>query len=236
MVLTHQECERLIDQEFRSGDASAEQTEAMRAHIRECEACARVYERYARAETALFKSTPNSGLSAGQVDRVASRLFAAPAPPRSRRWAWGGTLAAVTAVAVVAVLPAEEDDGLRSRQGSITADAPVGIRALRLRSDPSGVSVTDLGTGGRVRHGDRIAIMYAHRDGFTALTVRRLGPEGAIERLGTAAPLPLDTVDERLTVTTVDATWAKGTHVFEARFVGEELPVIRRVSVEVDLP
>lgn len=243
MELSHRACERLIERDFVRGDLSPEKSEAMRSHVRGCAACGRVYARYAAAEAALYPGSDERSMSPAQLDRVGRRLFGRR-PRRVPVPAWLGGVGALAGaaslvlVATVGLPPTEEE--LRSRSGGAVegaALAPVGIRALRLRDRPDGLDVSDLGTTGRARVGDRIAVLFAHRSGFEALRVTRIDPQGRVAPAGFADGLPKDAVDARLTVLTVEPAWMPGPHVLEARFTrkGEE-PVVRRIVVRVEGP
>jgi hypothetical protein len=240
MELTHQTCERLIEQDFVRGGLTAAQSVALRRHLQGCEACGRLYARYAEAEAALYPRSSPAAMNPAQLDRVGGRLFGHSRRAPSHRWAWGGFGAVAAAAAASLVLtvsqPPTDGNELRSRQGETAiADAPVALRALRLRPGAQGLDVHDLATSGRLRPGDRVALVYAHRKGFTELRVRHRDPEGRAELVATLTSLPAGAVDERIAVLTVDERWSRGTHVFQARFDGGPgEPVVREIEVEVD--
>ena len=193
-MLDHRRCEALIARNFERGRLSDREAEAMRAHVRTCERCERVYERHASAEAVLFagaSADADSDLThPGQLDRVAARLFGAddsgavPAPEKRSRWAFGGGLAAAAAVAAVVVTVGPEGerpiggapDGRQSRQGAAsTVSSSASLRALRVRITEAGPRVTDLASGDAVRPGDRIALLYTNLGTARPTTCRSTG-------------------------------------------------------------
>jgi hypothetical protein len=253
MTLDHRRCQTLIARSFEQGVLSARDHDAMRAHVRDCETCERVYERYAAAEAALYPRSADRPTHAGQVDRVAQRLFAREAPAgaagreRGARWAVGGALAAAAAVAIVVAAPgsgprdvtgAGPDDGLRSRQGGVAAVAPdASLRALRVRPGESGPQVTDLGSGAAVRAGDRVALLYTNLGDLDRVAIDRVTPDGSTTSVVEMTDIRADVEDERLKTLVVTEDWAEGVHVLRARFVGPGgRETVREVRLDVEAP
>jgi hypothetical protein len=237
MTVSHERCVGLIEREFERGGLSPDESARMREHLRDCETCERVYTRYAQAEAALHPRPADA--SPAQIDRVARRLFG-DAPPRRRApRAWVGLGAAVLAgvVAIVVTAGPSTSGDLQSRQGvAEDVDPSVGLRALRLRSTPEGVAVDDVGGGGAVEAGDRIALTYSDFVGHDRLEVVRVGPDGARVFVAAVEAPTTGRDDVRIAVVTVDGAWAPGRHRFEARFEGGDGPRVRVVEVEVSGP
>jgi len=250
-ALDHDCCRALIEATFVRGSISRADDTAMREHIRECPSCEQVFERYAGAEGALYGAdTPGhpraSPLTAGQLDRVANRLFEAPKVSNASRFAWAPWMtAAVTAasIAVVVALPSAESDRspssptdeLRSRQGTEEKIAPeAGLRLLRLQTREGELQVEDLGTKGTVMSGDQIAILASNLGGFDHVTVFRPEEEGRVV-LVDAYALEADGLDQRLGVVQVDDDWPSGPVAVTAEFRGPDgRHATRQVVLQVE--
>lgn len=247
----HQRCPTLIQRSFLHGGVSPADFEAMRRHVRECESCERLYERYAQAEAALHVGSTGKATNAGQLDRVAGRLFdPAPATRRGNRPVWAGlsAFAAATAALVIAVaVPGPEagpgprpgsGDELRSRSGSSAQVAPdLGLRVLRARADGPSVDVRDVTAVGSVRVGDRVAILVTNLANAAQVQIDLMGSDGVIETLVASQPIASDVEDERVGTLAVDDDWPSGPVVLRARFQLEGGKTeTREVTVEVERP
>lgn len=253
MKLDHRRCQTLIVRSFERGALPARDDSAMRGHVRDCETCQRVYERYAAAEAALYPRQADRSTHADQVDRVAQRLFeretrvGSAGRERGARWAAGTALAAAAAVAIVVAAPGSDrrdtppvgvDDGLRSRQGGVAAVAPdASLRALRVRSEKSEPQIIDLGSGAAVRPGDQVALLYTNLGELDRVAIDRVTPDGATTRVVEMTEIRADVEDERLKTLVVTEDWAEGLHVLRARFVGAGgRETVREVRLSVEAP
>jgi hypothetical protein len=252
MKLDHRRCRTLIARSFERGGLPEKEASAVRAHVRDCPSCEHVYERFAAAEAALYPGTPGRDLHAGQVDRVAQRLFAPEGPPRSRGeqrrpwWAAAGAFAVATALVIVVAAPepgsrnvlSAPGDGLQSRQGGsgdVTPEAS--LRALRVRPAEGAPDVADLGSNGRVRAGDRVVLLYTNLGDLDRVAVERVTPAGHADNVLPMSEIRSDVEDERLHALIIDDAWAPGVHRLRARFLGPDgSTTVREVPIEVEAP
>ena len=117
MKSEHARMEKMIEAEFTGGLPASERA-ALTAHLRDCEACARLYERYARAERAMTPAAP--ALTRSQADRVLGGLIGEPPRAPKRSLLPFGALAAVSA-----------------RRRAVRGDAEAGAGSARRRGDRS---------------------------------------------------------------------------------------------------
>jgi hypothetical protein len=203
--MTHDETIGAIEQLFRGRLASGKADEVS-AHVRECEACDRVYQRYAEAERALFEKTPHAEFPAFAQQRVAARLFKEPgvAPKRLPKFLIStATAGALAALALVLFIP-RGDFAPRGDQQRLAPSST--LRALALRDE----GVVDLASA-PLRRGDRLKLLadtgpeqrwasaiIVAEDGrvFATIEPAEIGPNAADAPLGSSI--------------LVDDTWPKG--------------------------
>ncbi len=126
---------------FEKGLGAQEQARAM-AHIRDCEDCKKLFERYAEAERALYVGATSEGQAPPSFDRVQARLLESAPAPRPRLLFKIAPLIAIAAAVVlfIQVIPSDEfrSRGRNSPGQAPALDAAFAVRALRLRMNNDG--------------------------------------------------------------------------------------------------
>jgi hypothetical protein len=183
------------------------------SHIEGCPSCEDAYERWAKAEAALFSGGSDS--TPLQLDRVRERLFEVSEPPRDRKRILAGLGAFAAAMGTLLlflfVRPTTPTEEFRVRGGAETPlSQRVNIRVLRVRGGESGrPEVVDLSSGGvELRVGDRVQLLYTNLEDFRFLSVGFVDSSGktrsvvkgsaigsAMEdgRIGSSMTIPEDT-------------------------------------------
>lgn len=216
---------------------SPEAQTVLRAHVRSCPRCERLYERYSEAERGLHGQT-QAPLTRAALDRVASTLFVPETPPvtsRLRPLALGLSAASAILLAGVILKPTPVDtSGLHARGSAQAPTQPgVGLRALRLVRDGERVQVQDLGSGhAHLKVGDELVLLYVNLVGASTVQVY-LHPAGQDPRLLVPRrPIERDVQDARLGAPiVVTEGWPAGLSHIEAEFEGQSGTVRRRIAV-----
>lgn len=234
----HGRWHQAIERHFR-GELSGERASELRDHVRGCSSCELVYERWSRAERALF---PASGaLDPFAQQRIGERLFGATAPARpSVRPVWIGAALALSAALVLFVArPAPvEDDGFRARSGGEAVSSQVTLRALRIRAGAGGQpSIADLGVAGTtITAGDRLKLLGSSLVAPQRVEAHAITSDGARHELVAGAPVAAGAEDQGLGSTfVVPASWPEGPVKIEATFHGDADGTAERRLLEVEL-
>ncbi len=149
---------------FERGLEAQEQAKVM-AHIRDCEDCKKLYERYAEAERALYASATLEGLAPPSLERVQSRLQLGVPAQKPRRLFKLAPLAAVAA-AVVLFVQVSPDDEFRARGRSSPRQAPAldaafAVRVLRLRAGVDGQPRIQDAASATLAGGDKLKVLIS---------------------------------------------------------------------------
>lgn len=102
--MNHDEAKALIREIFADGDVESSRSLELRAHLRQCEACRALYDRWAEAEEVLGEAHASSA----SAERAWPSVDAVTRPA-SRRWWLGAAGAAAAALVGLAVWPSEPD-------------------------------------------------------------------------------------------------------------------------------
>jgi hypothetical protein len=227
---THPGIEGKIERLFQ-GKLPDDQARELVTHLRDCQPCLRLYERFAGAEKAMFvaegKRSPD--LNPYQEARVSQRLFATtPAKPRwspKLLWSTGLLASALSALLLVSVTNRAHTptETFGARGGGVPEKkAPdVSFRALRLRQAPDGrIEVSDLASGLEgVRPGDRIKLLYTNFGKDRFAEVAALGAGGRVLPLAGQTEVRSDAEDQVFGDSIVVSTeWPSGPIRIVARF------------------
>ncbi len=222
----HNRIEGLIHQHF-AGKLSSEAYGTLRTHLRQCEHCERVYERYASAERGLYH-TEDEALTAASLGRMQTALFDAPAPAAPRPPWWARTpmvFAALGAVVFLFMLRPEPTQDTLQARGAAVAPAPgISFRVLRLRSEGGKVKVQDLGTkDAQLKAGDQVILLYTNLSGAKSAQVILRSEQHAKVVLVPRHALKTEVEDARFgPPLIVDETWPMGSIQIEAQFEGPD--------------
>lgn len=233
---THTQIEGLIHQYF-AGELSAQAHSMLRNHVRDCEQCERVYERYAAADRGLHQCDGHA-LTAAALGRLEVGLFESERvpPPRSPWWSRAPLFAAALAsmIALLMLRPSNTQDVLQARGGVVAPGKGVSLRVLRLRHEGDEVIVQDLGTKDTaVTLGDEIILLYTNLAGAQSVQVILRNDEHARVVLVPRHTLQSQVEDVRLgPPLKVDKYWPLGTMHIEAEFEDGEDRILRRVPVK----
>ena len=150
--MNHEEFEALIRAQFIEGPLDPKQQVRLRDHLRTCEACKQVYDRYTSIEQGLEDRTTSSA----QLERL--KALGAPVPQRKRPWLPLVALAAgVLIVSVVIGRPPSEPTGFQARSGDGTVTPTVEIyRWVDARPKPLGETL---------ERGDGMLFAYSNPQG-----------------------------------------------------------------------
>lgn len=198
-----------------TGTAAPEELDEIYQQLRQCPACVRQFERYARAEAALAPtptSTPTGtpcALTNESRARVERRLLGAaestPGRP-ARAWfrtaaggwhRWAAITAAVGGSAFVGISGTSlSPSSLRSAdhahtfqaRGPAPLDPAHGLRALRIREQNGELSVEDLSDGRSLRPGDRIKVFFTELKGWNHVGIQARWPDGTVELVRSGNP------------------------------------------------
>lgn len=179
--MDHGRYQESIERLFTNG-LSAEKQAELRQHIKGCNSCEQTYERFAKAERALFNNAP--ALTPFAAERVLGRLLPEKKPRREHR-AWiysvGGVMAAAAAILVIARGPTEAPSEFTTHNNEVVApQLQVTLRALRVRVDASGsAEVADVGAGGKLSPGDNLKLLYSNLGEAATLKVEAITADGA---------------------------------------------------------
>jgi len=160
----------LLERSF-LGDLDAEGFQALQAHLAGCEECRDRYDRQARVERRLEKSS--APLPAAHLDLIGAAVVArilAAEQPRKARWGWWLPVPVALAVAVVALFVIRGPDEFQARSG-----APAKVEGLRAfciggpAAEPRILSAADAATGAVLRCGLGEALQFSYSTGREAL-------------------------------------------------------------------
>jgi len=179
----HDVYERLLETSFRAPRSLRPQEfERLKEHVRGCERCRELHERYATMEHGLHPGT--TSLSAGQVERGLAALSARTPPRRRQPWL---ALTAATAAAAAGLFvafpgPADVgDDDFVARSGAVIEDPRFGLRLLRVREE----AIADAERAA-LAPGDAVAVMASAPPGVTSLELTVESSAGTTTRAPTA--------------------------------------------------
>lgn len=229
-MTSHPHISRLIQRQFAEGLGTEERAELM-AHLRECPACQRVYDRFSGAEQLLFAGPDGevADWTGGAQDRVEATLFGEPRPRRP----WLAPLAlastALAAAAALLIVPSSAPEaevftprGAMAPPTALADTAQVGLRALRIRASEAGPQVADLATAGvDLGPRDHVALLYVNHEGATR--VRAWLDPGAgrpVVPLVAERPARNGVEDARLGDPLPAEGWPSGTLTLVAEFTG----------------
>lgn len=222
----HRKIERMIETEF-TGGLPPEEGRRLADHLRGCDACAKVYERWSQAERAMTPSAPV--LTRGQADRVASRLFAGTLPKPRRGFLSVGVFAATAAAAVLlVVVPSTQE--LQPRGGVEVVDPRVSLRALRIRR--VGGDLQAAGADQGLAPGDHLRLLYTAPAGVDGARVTLTDGANRVHLLFEGRIEPA--IDGKLGAPMkVDHAWAPGEIRITASFSRGEEELRRTVETRL---
>jgi hypothetical protein len=177
--MEHVEYERMIEARI-AGELSPERIDHLHDHLRSCNQCARLYERFVEAEQALCGSA--AAINVLQRDRVEARLLASARPPKAW-WAWSFRaqlgLAAITAslLALFLLVPPDE---FASRGGGATLSSDIELRALAIEPRPEGGFAVHPASGRTLGLGDHLRLLVENEADFDFITVELVGDKRVV--------------------------------------------------------
>lgn len=227
----HARMERRIFAEFR-GDLDPAEREELRAHVADCDPCARLYERCARAERALAP--------AAQLERSMARLIPETAPrpavltqPRAAFMA----LAVAASLAVVFVQRASPPEpALEPRGASNPVDPGFTLRVLASRSEQGGRPQIFEAKNQALEPQDEVLLLATCLPEARLLTVVALTADGALKVLVENAKLEAGSEDQQVGFATKD--WPAGKVRFVAAFSSKPVDpqLLKPELAAADLP
>jgi hypothetical protein len=211
------------------GKLDGEKAVELYAHVKSCDRCEKVFNRFATAEKALFGE--KHAMPSFASDRVASRLFVDAKKPGARPAIIGIAFAsALSLMLLVGIVPrtTERAEEFRARSGStagVKTDAMLRAFAVALGSDGE-LDVRDLASSqSKPKVGDRIKLLYSNFGPYSyasaviidagGKTIARIAP-ALIDRnvedtdLAPAIPLPDDVTAGPMKIIVVFSTNANG--------------------------
>jgi hypothetical protein len=221
-VEQHDAILRDIEALFR-GRLEKDRAGAVVDHVKDCDRCERVYQRYADAEGALFRDK-KSELNLFAKNRVAARLFDTAPKPRPRfvpKLVAGMTAAAAFALMAIVFVPQSQ----YTARGNDEALAPeTTLRVLAVTKD---LQVVDLAGGDvKITQGDRLKLLYdsgaRHRFGTVAI----VHESGRVLADITAKNIDADVVDRPFGAMIPVDNWPKGQVAFIMRLSIEPQPSV----------
>lgn len=243
---THELMRRRVRAQFERG-LDADERRVLFEHLRTCEPCRALYDRYASLERALH---PDADAVPGAVlDRAeAVVLGVSPGGRAQRRWtplfAVAATMAGAASALVlgpaepprqstpeVAAFLARGDDEVVPAEG-------LGVRVLRLRDRGGSVDVDDLAsvTAPALAPADRVAVVYTNHAGARSLEVRLRTTDDSSSVLVPRAPIPSGVEDHPVGEPFIVADWPPGPLEVVADFRGPDGQVwLRRAQVRLEV-
>ena len=212
------------------GKLSPKEHETLFAHLRECRACQKAYDKWAALESSMHQVPSNRVLNASQRDRISDRLFqpSQPIKQSSKKPLFSGLVAAaaVAFAAVLFVSPPKEA-GFQPRSGdSIQDKQNVSLRVLRIRStDQNEPKVSDLGQVQQsLARNDKLIILYSNFEHYKYVHVVATTADGIDHVLIPVTKIEENTQDAQLGgVLSPTGTWPSGDLTFTAVFSKAEI-------------
>lgn len=168
-----------------SGRLRGEALDALYAHLRDCDECQRVFERFSQAERALGRADGGRSLTNVERDRVRARLFkSAPPEQKSSASLWLGSFVVMTAAIIVAVVAAPRPrvdvvhEQMQPRGSGPALSHTISLRVLRVRHSDSKTAVVGLGEKESVVAGDELRFLYTNLSDFAEGALLIDGPQG----------------------------------------------------------
>lgn len=224
----HERWQKQIEQLF-LGKLSGPPVDELRAHIRGCPPCEKVYDQFARAENAAFGRA--TGLSPFAAERISGSILAQSV---KRTWferhsrglvlAFGAAVAALV-LAILPIYGSRPQDEFQARGGATTAATEVSLRALRVRATAAGApSVADLASAGELTRGDQLRLLATNLGtGVRRVSVGALTADGVQRPLVAEQDLAGGQEDLPLgSVLSIPADWPVGKLVITAVFRGTD--------------
>ena len=207
------------------GKLSPKEHETLFAHLRECGACQKVYDKWAALESSLHQVPSDQVLNASQRERISDRLFqpSQPIKQSSKKPLFSGLVAAaaVAFAAVLFVLP-QKDSSFQPRSGgSVEAKENVSVRILRVRNSGKDESeVTDLGQARvNLTQSDKLVILYSNFEDYRYAHVVATDADGIEHVLIPVTKIEDQAQDTQLGgVLSPSEAWPNGDLLFTAVF------------------
>lgn len=229
----HGKAERLIERELSGEALKHEELETLRGHLRECDRCRRVYDRYVAAEAQLFRG-PDRAATPGQLQRVERRLLGddRDAPGASIRGGWKpvamvGAMAALAAVVLTVRAPLDEFQPRGgARPKDVGEDFGARFRALSVQTTPSnpgpdGVepAFRELNPGATIDRDVRLVFLGACSISACTVSVTARTADGQEHEIRAPHAIVAAARGSRLgDVLTLPANWPAGDLSFRATF------------------
>jgi hypothetical protein len=203
MTMEHHEYREMIRRLFEK-DLDRAGDQRLFAHLRECEGCEHVYQRWATAEQAFAGDRLAS-------ERVLQRVLEpAPSagPARSTVWLIGPAIVALGLVLALSFRPVAQPDFV-ARGGA--AEVSLAFRVLLIRLEGGQAQVSDLVPGSAVQAGDHLRILCSSAAPLTMSAMTIDVPSGERVSLGDSVSVGAGAVEAPVgEIIEVTPAWGTG--------------------------